>query len=95
MRHFPAAKLQLHPDFVAPIEKFFAMPDFRKVIVLVDVNPKLDFLQFRTGRFLVLVMFRQIVTKLSERDDFANRRIGRGRNLDQIKSATLGLTQGV
>jgi hypothetical protein len=36
-----------------------------------------------------------IVSEFSERDDFANRRICRGRNLDQIKAYALSFAQGI
>ena len=44
MRHFPAPKLELHPNFIAAIEEVFAVTDFRQVIVIVDVNAKFNFL---------------------------------------------------
>src|SRR5436309_6964577 len=95
MRHFAAAKLQLHTHLVSAVQEFFTVPDFRHVIVFVDVNTKLDFLQFRAGRLFVLGVFGNVVSELSERDDFANRRIRRGRNLDQIKANALGFAQGI
>ncbi len=78
VRHFAAAKLELHAHFVAALKKFFAVPNFRKVIVIIDVHPELDLFQFRAGRFLVLFLLRYVITKLSERDNFADRRCRRG-----------------
>jgi hypothetical protein len=44
VRHFAAAELQLNTHLVAAVQEFFGVPDFRQVIVLVDVNTELDFL---------------------------------------------------
>ena len=43
VRHFAAAKLQLHADLVAAIQEFFGVPYLRHIIVLVDVNAEFDF----------------------------------------------------
>jgi len=40
-------------------------------------------------------MLGNIVSEFSERDDFANRRICGGCNLDQIKAHALGFAQGI
>jgi hypothetical protein len=40
-------------------------------------------------------MLGNIVPEFSERDDLANRRVRRGRNLDQIKADALGSAQGI
>jgi len=95
MGHFPAPKLELHPNFVASIEEVFAVPDFRQVIVIVDVNPKFNFLQPRASGSFVLLVFGNVVTKFPERDDFANWRVCRRRNLDQIETKTLSFAQRV
>src|SRR6516162_7213350 len=95
MGHFAAAKLELHTDLIPPVQKFFGVPDFGQVIMLVDINAKLNFLQFRTGRFFVLGVFGNVVSELSKVDDLAHRRIGHGRNLDQIEAESLSFTQGV
>jgi hypothetical protein len=63
--------------------------------VLVDVNAKLDFLQPRTAGFLVFVMLGKIVTKLSKRNDFTDRRVGSRRDFDQIEASALCFTQGI
>ena len=95
MRHFAAAELKLHTDFVAAFEKLFAMANFRQVIMLVDVHPELELLQLGAGGFLVLLLFGNIVTEFSERDDFTNRRVRRRGNLDEIETSTLCFAQGV
>ena len=84
VRHFAAAKLQLNTHLVAAVQEFFGVPDFRHIIVLVDVNAELDFLQFRAGRLFILRVFGNVVSELSEIDDLAHRRIRRGRDFDQI-----------
>ena len=95
MRHFPAPKLELHPNFVASIEEVFAVTDFRQVIVIVDVNPKFNFLQLRASRSFVLLVFGKVVAKFPECHDFANWRVCRRRNFDQIETETLSFAQGV
>jgi hypothetical protein len=93
--HFPAAKLQLDPDFISSIEEFFAVTDLCQIIVVVDINAKLEFFQLRACRSLVPLMLGNIVSEFSESDDFANWRVRGGRNLDQIKAHALGFAQGI
>ena len=95
MRHLATAKLQLHAYLIPSIQEFFAVPDFRQVIVLVYVHSKLNFLQFRAGRPFVLGVLGNVVSELSEIDDLAHRRSGRRRNLDQIEAESLSFPQGV
>src|SRR5262249_15678975 len=95
VRHFAAAKLQLNTHLVPAVEEFFGVPDFSQIIVLVDVNAELNFLQFRTGRLFILRVFGNLVSELSEIDYLAHRRIGRGRDLDQIEPDSLSSSQGV
>jgi hypothetical protein len=82
MRHFPPAKLKLDAHFVSPVEKLFAVSNFGQVIVIVDVNAKLDFFQLLARRFLVFLLLGDVVTEFSEIDNFADGRIGRGRYFD-------------
>ena len=63
--------------------------------MIVDVYPELDLLQLRPGRFLVLLLLGDVVTELSEIDDFADRRVGGGRDFDQIEAEALSFAQGV
>jgi hypothetical protein len=95
MRHFPAPKLQLYPNFISSIEEFFTVTNFRQIIVIVDVNPEFKFFQLRARRSSVPLVFGDIVSEFSERNDFANRRICRRRNLDQIETETLSFAQGI
>ena len=95
MRHFPAPKLQLYPNFISSIEEFFTVTNFRQIIVIVDVNPEFKFFQLRARRSSVPLVFGDIISEFSERDDFANRRICRRRNLDQIETETLSFAQGI
>ena len=50
---------------------------------------------FAPGRLLIFLLFGNVVTELSEIDDLAHRRIGRGRDFDQIQVESLSFTQGV
>src|ERR1044071_1801682 len=95
MGHFAAAELQLHPHLVPSVEELFGMPDFRQVVVLVDIYSKFDFLELGPRGLLILLLLGDIVTELSEIDDFANRRVGGGRHFDQIEAETLSFAQGV
>ena len=95
MRHFAATKLKLDTYLIAFIEEFFAVANFCEVIVVVDVYPKLDFLQLRPGRLFVLVVLGEVVAKFAERDNFAHRRICRGRDFDQIEAEALSFAQGI
>ena len=91
MCHFAATKLQLHPHFISPIQEFFAVPDFRQIIVIVDVNPKFDFLQSRASWLFILGLLGNIVSELSKIDDFAHRRGGGWCDFDQIKAESLSV----
>src|SRR5215472_16184422 len=95
VRHFAAAKLQLNTYLVPAVQEFLGVPDLRQIIMLVDVNAELDFLQFGTGRLFIFRVFGNVVSELPEIDDFAHRRIGCGRNFDQIKPESLSPTQSV
>jgi hypothetical protein len=95
VRHFTAAELQLNTHLVAAVQEFFGVPDFRQVIVLVDVNAELNFLQFRTAWLFIFRVFGNVVSEFSEIDNLAHRRIRRGRDFDQIFAESLSFTQGV
>jgi hypothetical protein len=95
MRHFAATELKLHPDFIAALEKFLAVADLGQIIVLVDVNAKLDLLQLRTAGSFIFVVLGKIVTEFSERNDFADRRVGGRRHFDQVETAALCFSQGI
>ena len=93
--HFASTELKLDPDFIAALEKFLAVADLGQIIVLVDVDAKLDLFQLRAAGFFILVVLGKIITKFSERNDFADRWVRGGRDFDQIKAAALCLTQGI
>jgi len=42
VRHFATAKLKLDPTLLPRSEKFLAVPNLGQIIVLVDIDPKLD-----------------------------------------------------
>ncbi len=95
MRHFATSELKLNPDFIAALEKFFAMADLGQIIVLVDVDAKLDLLQPGTAGFFIFVVLGEIVTEFPERNDFANWRISGRSDFDQVETAALRFTQGI
>jgi len=61
------------------VEEFFGVADFRQIIVLVDVNAELDFLQFRAGRPSYLSSGLDVVFGTFRNRQSAHRRIGVGR----------------
>ena len=71
------------------------MTDFRQIIVIVDVDAKLNFFQLRASRFFVFFLFGNVVAEFSERHDFANWRVRRRRDFDKIETETLSFAQGV
>lgn len=95
MSHFATAKLQLDPNLVPSVEELFGVPDFRQVIVFVDVYPELDFFEFGSSRPFIFLLFGDVVSEFSEIDDLTNRRVSGGRNLDQVKAERLSSAQGV
>jgi hypothetical protein len=95
MCHFATAKLELHAYLVPLIEKFLAVANFRQVIVVIDINAKLNLFELRSRWLFVLVVFGEVVTKLAQRDNFANRRICSRRDFDQVEPQALSLSQSV
>ncbi len=71
------------------------MTNFRQVIVVVDIDAKLDFLQLRASRPLISLMFGNVVSEFPERDDFADWRVRRWCNLDKIETDALRLAQSI
>jgi hypothetical protein len=95
MGHFAATILELNADLVAFFEKLFGVPQLRFVIVPVDVDPKLDFLQPAGRATLVLVVLGSFVFELAVIDDAANGGIGSWGDLDKIEAKILRVAQGV
>ena len=95
MRHFPATELKLDPDLIATIEEFFPVTDLGQIIMIVDVYPELDLLQLGAGRFLILVLLGNVVTKFSKGDDFTNWGVRSGCDFNQIQIETLRFAQGI
>src|SRR5438094_10632918 len=85
VRHFPAPKLQLHANLVSAIEEFFAVTHFCQVIVLVDVHPEFEFFQPSPCWSPVPLVFGNVVSEFSARDDFADWRIRLWSSRHQIR----------
>ena len=71
------------------------MTNFRQLIMVVDINAKLNFFQLRTCRFLLPLVFGNVVSKFPKRDDFANWRVRRWCNLYKIETKALRFSQGI
>src|SRR6266478_9148759 len=88
MRQLAPAEPHGHLDLVAFLDEFDHAAHFYIVIVVVDARAKLyfldldDFLLFASFVFLFLLF----VFELAEIEDFANRRIGAGRDLDEVQA---------
>jgi hypothetical protein len=92
---FRGREIAVAPHLISPIQEFFAVPDFRQIIVIVDVNAKLDFLQLRAGWPFILGMLGDIVPELSKVDDLADRRGGRWGDPPPDRDQDLSFAQGV
>ena len=95
MGHLAPPELQLHPDLIPPVKKLFGVPDFGQIIVVIDVYPEFDLLQFGPSSLPVFLMFGDVVAEFSEIDDLANRWNRRGRDFDQIQAKALSFAEGV
>jgi hypothetical protein len=96
VRHFASAELKQTAHLVPLLEEFFGVPEFRVVIVLVDVHTELDFLHFgRRVRFPVFLVLGKFIFELAEVDDATDRRIGGCGDLDKVQTVLLGGPQGV
>ena len=63
--------------------------------MVVDVDPEFDFLQFGSGRLLVFLLFRDVVTEFSEIDDLADRGVGGRGHFHQVETHALGPLNGL
>ncbi len=83
----PAAKLDPGFDLVAVVEKSARVLRFEVEVVRVGMRPKTYFLHLHVLRLLTrfLLLLLELVPVLAVVDDFANRRAGRRRNLDQVE----------
>jgi hypothetical protein len=93
--HFTSAKLKLGLHLVAFIEKFLGPADLRHVIVIVDIDPEFDFLEFAGGGFLVFFLLGDFVTVFTEIDDAADRGNGIGSDFDEVEAFLLSAFDGV
>src|ERR1051325_8725478 len=97
MRHLAAAKPDRGAHFVAILQPLARMLHAIFVIVIVGSRSKLNFLD--RDRHLLLLRFvcllLRFVLVLSEIDDATNRRIGVGRNLDEVQPFLTRCTHGI
>src|SRR2546421_4789572 len=89
VRHFAATMKNHGAHLVALAEEADDLILANLIVVLRGVGPKLDFLQLRTAAALALFvgLLVQLVLIFPVVGDFADRRVGGGRNLHQIKPA--------
>ena len=85
MRHFAPTELELDFEFVAFVEELFTSADFGQVVMLVDVDAKLEFLEFAGTLFLFLLLFRHFVAELAEVDDTTDGGDGIRSDLDEVE----------
>src|SRR5579859_120968 len=93
-----AATVKNHgAHFVAFTEKANNLVLANLIIVLRGGRPKLNFLQLRAPAALALLMRLLIllIKKFAVVGDFANRRVGGGRNFHQVESFFAGQTDGL
>ena len=97
MRHLAAAEAQRQLDLVAFLEEAPHRPHLHLVVVAVDVGAHLDLLDLddllvlaRLGRLLLVGVFQ-----LAEIEDLDDRRLGVGRNLDEVEAGLFGEQQCV
>ena len=93
--HFASTKLQLSFNFVSLIEKFLGSANLRHVIVVIDIDPKFNFLEFAGGRLFVFFLLGDFITIYAEIDDTTNRWNGIGSDLDEVESGLLSQFDGV
>ncbi len=95
--HLATTELKLDAHFVAFREKVLSVRDFDEVVVRVDADPELHLLQLAT--LLVLVGFLLVlllnVFEFTVVDDLAYGRFGVRSDLNKIKAALFGDTDGL
>jgi hypothetical protein len=96
VRHFASAMKNHRAHFVAFTEEADDLVLANLIIVFRGGGPKLDFLQLRATAALALLvrLFIGLVQILAVVGDFANRRIGRGRDFHQVEPFILGQLNG-
>jgi hypothetical protein len=92
MRQFAPAEPHRHFDLVAFLEELRHTAQFNVIIVIVDTRAQLDLFDLDDLLlFACLVLFLLFfVFVFAEVEDFADRRVGVGRNFDQIKAGIGG-----
>src|SRR5690606_13841541 len=87
VRHLPAPEPERDLRLVAALEEFHELPQLDPVIALVRARAKLDFLDvylllLAARRLRLLVQLEQVLAEIHHP---ANRRVGRGRDLDEVE----------
>ena len=88
MGQLAASEAQGDLDLVAFVEELVDGAHLHVIVVRVDVRPHLDFLDV-DGLLLLaglVFLFLLLVFELAVVDDLADRRLGVGRNLDQVEA---------
>jgi hypothetical protein len=93
MRHLTTPKSKRDLDFVTLVQEFVNTAHFYLIVILVDVWTKLDLFDLdHSLLFLRLVLLLLgFVFELPIIEDLANRRVGIGRDLDQVETMTFRL----
>jgi len=93
--HLPPAELQLDAEFVAVIEKALGAGHLDAVIVFLNADAELDFLELAGGFDPVLLLLGLIVFEFSVIDDAADGWIRVGGDLHEVEPQFLGLGEGL
>ncbi len=93
--HLAAAELELDPDLVCLVEELFTVAQLGDVVVLVDIDPKLDFLEFRSAVLGGVVLLGRLVFEFAVIDDSANWGSCHRRYLDEVQAYALCVPQGI
>src|SRR5262249_4056737 len=88
VRHLAASEAQGHLDLVALLEEAADRAHLHVVVVRVDVRPHLDLLDLDGALLLARLggLLLRLILVLAVVEDLANRRLGVGRDLDEIEA---------
>ncbi len=97
MSHFAATEAHRDLDLVPLLEELEDLLHLRVIIVVVDVRTHLDLFDFL--RLLALALLRRLFLRFifvaADIEELGDRRVGVGRNLDEVESNFLRLLESL